>query len=61
MEQVLDYSPIGRDDDFFDLGGDSLKAIEFVSKAHNEEIYFKKMIEQQDCILSGAGEGHRRK
>ena len=31
MEQVLEYSPVGRDDDFFDLGGDSLQAIEFVS------------------------------
>lgn len=40
MEQTLDYSPIGRNDDFFDLGGDSLKAIEFLSKAHGEEIYF---------------------
>lgn len=40
MEQVLSYSPIGRNDDFFDLGGDSLKAIEFVSKAHSEGIYF---------------------
>lgn len=40
MEQVLGYSPIGRDDDFFDFGGDSLKAIEFVSKAHTEGIYF---------------------
>ncbi len=40
MEQVLGYSPIGLYDSFFDLGGDSLKAIEFVSKAHNEGIYF---------------------
>lgn len=40
IEQVLGYSPIGRDDDFFDFGGDSLKAIEFVSKAHTEGIYF---------------------
>ena len=40
MEKVLNYSPIGLEDDFFDLGGDSLKAIEFVSKAHNEGIYF---------------------
>lgn len=40
MEQVLEYAPIGRDDDFFDLGGDSLKAIEFVSKAHSDGIYF---------------------
>ena len=37
MEQVLNYSPIGRDDDFFELGGDSLKAIEFVSLAHQNE------------------------
>jgi len=40
MEQVLGTSPIGISDDFFELGGDSLKAIEFVSKAHNEGIYF---------------------
>lgn len=40
MEKVLNYTPIGLYDDFFDLGGDSLKAIEFVSKAHSEGIYF---------------------
>lgn len=40
MEQILDVSPVGIADDFFDLGGDSLKAIELVSKAHNEGIYF---------------------
>lgn len=40
MEQVLGYSPVGREDNFFDLGGDSLKAIEFVSKAHADGIYF---------------------
>ena len=40
MEVVLGVSLIGITDDFFDLGGDSLKAIEFVSKAHNEGIYF---------------------
>ena len=40
MEQVLNHSPVGRDDDFFDLGGDSLKAIEFVSKAHQDGIIF---------------------
>lgn len=40
MEQVLGFSPVGREDNFFDLGGDSLKAIEFVSKAHTEGIYF---------------------
>lgn len=40
IELVLDTTPVGITDDFFDLGGDSLKAIEFVSKAHNEGIYF---------------------
>lgn len=40
MEQVLGYSPIGREDNFFDLGGDSLKAIEFASKAHTDGVYF---------------------
>ena len=40
IELVLGTTPVGIEDDFFDLGGDSLKAIEFVSKAHNEGIYF---------------------
>lgn len=40
IENVLGTSPVGIVDNFFDLGGDSLKAIEFVSKAHNEGIYF---------------------
>lgn len=40
MEQVLEYKPVGRKEDFFRIGGDSLKAIELVAKAHNEGIYF---------------------
>ena len=40
LETVLGTTPIGITDDFFDLGGDSLKAIEYVSKAHSEGIYF---------------------
>ena len=40
LETVLGTTPVGIIDDFFDLGGDSLKAIEYVSKAHNEGIYF---------------------
>ena len=40
MEKVLQTSPVGIDDDFFDLGGDSLTAIEFVSNAHYAGIYF---------------------
>ncbi|MBR2207586.1 MAG: SDR family oxidoreductase, partial [Synergistaceae bacterium] len=40
MEKVLEYSPIGRNDDFFELGCDSLKAIMFTSIAHNDGINF---------------------
>lgn len=40
IENVLGIDTVGITDDFFDLGGDSLKAIELVSKAHNEGIYF---------------------
>ena len=40
LEKVLNTSPIGIADDFFDHGLDSLKAIEFVSEAHGEGIYF---------------------
>ena len=32
-EKVLKYSPVGRDDHFFDVGGDSLEAIELISHA----------------------------
>ena len=40
LEMVLATEQIGITDEFFDLGGDSLKAIEYVSKAHSEGIYF---------------------
>jgi thioester reductase-like protein len=40
LEDVLGVSPVGMSDDFFDLGGDSLKAIEFVAKAHSDGICF---------------------
>ena len=39
-EAVLGTTPIGIGDDFFDMGGDSLKAIELVSRAHNQGICF---------------------
>lgn len=39
-EIVLNADRVGIKDNFFDLGGDSLKAIELVSKAFNEGIYF---------------------
>ena len=38
MEEVLEAAPIGRNDDFFEHGGDSLQAIEFISKARSEGI-----------------------
>lgn len=61
IEVVLATSPVGITDDFFDLGGDSLKAIEFVSKAHNEGIYFNlqnifdypTVKELCECIANG--------
>lgn len=41
LEQVFDTKQVGIADDFFDdLGGDSLKVIEFVAEAHSEGIYF---------------------
>ncbi|MCL1884999.1 MAG: amino acid adenylation domain-containing protein [Defluviitaleaceae bacterium] len=40
MQMVLNVQKIGMNDSFFDLGGDSLKAIEFVSKAHFKGVYF---------------------
>lgn len=37
---TLNFSRVGIDNDFFDLGLDSLKAIEFISKARSANIYF---------------------
>ena len=34
-ENVLEYTPVGRNDHFFDVGGDSLKAIELISRAQS--------------------------
>ena len=38
MEEVLGYTPIGTEHDFFFCGGDSLKAMEFIIKAEAKEI-----------------------
>ncbi len=35
-EQILNLERISTEDDFFELGGDSLKAIELVAKAHDK-------------------------
>ena len=40
-EKVLRISPIGIEDDFFELGGDSLLAMQIVAKARAVGIYFK--------------------
>lgn len=40
-EEILQTSHIGLTDDFFDMGGDSLTAIEFVSRAHHDGIFFE--------------------
>lgn len=40
MTKVLKSTDVGLNDNFFNVGGDSLKAIEFVSNAHAEGIYF---------------------
>ena len=64
IELVLGTSPVGIFDDFFDLGGDSLKAIEFVSKAHNEGILFNlqnvfdhpTVQELCECIENGSSQ-----
>ena len=38
LEGLLDTNPIGTTDDFFELGGDSLCAIEYVARAHNQGV-----------------------
>ena len=37
-EQVLDFSPIGLHDNFFEIGGDSILSIQIIAKARNEGI-----------------------
>lgn len=39
LSDVLGVEPIGIEDDFFEMGGDSLKAIEFTAKAHQAGIH----------------------
>ena len=38
LEGLLDTNPIGVTDDFFELGGDSLCAIEYVAQSHNQGV-----------------------
>jgi len=66
-QNFFKYSQIGIEDDFFELGGDSLKAITLISLIHkelNKEIpiaeFFKyATIRQQAAYLDGLVEGRR--
>lgn len=40
LEELFQLEKIGTTDDFFELGGDSLRAIEYVAKAHNAGVSF---------------------
>ena len=40
LAEILEVERVGLEDDFFELGCDSLKAIEFISACHYEGIYF---------------------
>ena len=40
-EVTLDSKPIGINDDFFELGGDSIKAIQLISRARTKDIIFE--------------------
>ncbi|GGZ71068.1 hypothetical protein GCM10007028_05340 [Algibacter mikhailovii] len=40
-ETVLGFSPISVEDNFFEIGGDSILSIQIVAKARNEGIYLK--------------------
>lgn len=40
LEELFQLEQVGVMDDFFELGGDSLRAIEYVAKAHNEGVSF---------------------
>ena len=40
LAEILEVERVGLADDFFELGCDSLKAIEFISACHYEGIYF---------------------
>lgn len=40
LAELFQMDQIGVTDDFFELGGDSLRAIEYVAKAHNEGVSF---------------------
>lgn len=40
-EEVLGFSPIHRDDNFFEIGGDSILSIQIIAKARKEGLIFR--------------------
>ncbi len=40
LEELFQLEQVGITDNFFEIGGDSLRAIEYVAKAHNDGIFF---------------------
>ena len=40
-EEVLGYSPVGRFDNYFEIGGDSIKVIKILSRVHADGYHFE--------------------
>lgn len=40
-EEVLEYSPVGLDDNYFEIGGDSIKVIKILSHVHADGYHFE--------------------
>ncbi|PYG88042.1 non-ribosomal peptide synthase protein (TIGR01720 family)/amino acid adenylation domain-containing protein [Ruminiclostridium sufflavum DSM 19573] len=40
-EEILDYAPISIDDNYFEIGGDSIKVIKILSKVHSDGYHFE--------------------
>ena len=68
-EEVLSISQIGLEDNFFDLGGHSLKATKLISKIHKEfqvKLYLKDLfahptlISQSKLIIEGQHSGYNK-
>ena len=60
LESLIDVKPIGITDDFFELGGDSLCAIEYVAQAHNrgielalQDVFDHPTVQELCAFLSG--------
>lgn len=40
-EQILNYSPVGLNDNYFEIGGDSIKVIKILSRLHADGYHFE--------------------